>query len=172
MPLHLMPPVRPESYSRPQLGSFCLSGHDRYGRFLRDVRDVQGSVQIGIVKNRPQAGNYLSIRLGLIRQYTPDCPKHETRCGTWTTGTCRSRISVSFVPASRPSTEAACSLIAGDIGVPVPNWMANGALLSQQPPWPKSRQNPVQRRSFAVPHRYISHTQIPLPEAILLHLVR
>jgi hypothetical protein len=61
---------------RPQSGSFCLSGHDRYGRFLRDV---QGSVQIGIVKNRPQAGNYLSIRLGLIRQYTPYCPKHECK---------------------------------------------------------------------------------------------
>src|SRR5260221_6358053 len=50
-----MPPGRPESYSRPQSGSFCLSGHDRYGRFLRDV---QGSVQIGIVKDRPQASNY------------------------------------------------------------------------------------------------------------------
>jgi hypothetical protein len=69
------PPVRPER-SRPQSGSFCLSGHDRYGRFLRDV---QGSVQIGIVKDRPQASNYLLIRLGLIRQYTPDCPKHECK---------------------------------------------------------------------------------------------
>jgi hypothetical protein len=57
-------------------GLIWLSRHDRHGRFLRDV---QGSVQIGIVKDRPQAGNYLSIRLRVIREYTPDRPKHECK---------------------------------------------------------------------------------------------
>src|SRR6266508_34422 len=57
-------------------GLLWLSRHDRQGRFLRDV---QGSVQIGIVKDRPKAGNHLSIGLALIREYTPDCPKHERK---------------------------------------------------------------------------------------------
>jgi hypothetical protein len=49
-------------------GLLWLSRHDRQGRFLRDV---QGSVQIGIVKDRPKAGNHLSIGLALIREYMP-----------------------------------------------------------------------------------------------------
>jgi hypothetical protein len=57
-------------------GLFCLSRHDRHGRFLRDV---QGSVQIGIVKDRLQAGNHLSIGQRVIREYTPDCAKHECK---------------------------------------------------------------------------------------------
>jgi|SRR5258707_1647889 len=57
-------------------GLVWLSRHDRHGRFLRDV---QGSVQIGIVKDRPQAGNHLSIGLRVIREYTPDCAKHECK---------------------------------------------------------------------------------------------
>src|SRR5258708_6259524 len=59
-----------------RMPSLWLSRQDRHGRFLRDV---QGSVQIGIVKDRPQAGNHLSIGLRVIREYTPDCAKHECK---------------------------------------------------------------------------------------------
>src|SRR5436309_6208072 len=68
--------AQPQHAVAPISASFCLSQHDHYLRFLRDV---QGSVQIGIVKHRPKAGNHLSIGLRVIGEYTPDRPKHECK---------------------------------------------------------------------------------------------